>query len=368
MQPLFKLPKTTEVHVNIDSKKAAYLSPEILDKFLNDSQNFVMLINKQYMNVSEYNKKELLNFEGKLNYHSIGLKLLGSASAQNHNSKSEIQNTNEKNLPRMLEKIKPGCYTADSLLTFAFFIKSNEEIDLSKPEYAFLAVNQDFMRALASSEEITNINQKKRIYEREQKDFLPNTNYRYYRLKDDVNVKNTTQLHDSYGYLLDPNETKKIGHNYNPYRVHGNISVVEEDSERISLIKVKYTDPTIYDIVDRELKKISHRLPKREVTAINLLEVSKKQRLQEEENAKKAAAKGKDYFRIKMMADLAATYIKDQTITDEFKEKAFNYYLKNEKLYWNTYRMLGSCDDDNFSYDVFYMMHLIRSENKAIDL
>lgn len=146
--------------------------------------------------------------------------------------------------------------------------------------------------------------------------------------------------------------------------MHGNISVVEENSERISLIKVKYTDSTIYDIVDKELKKISHRLPKREVTAINLREVSKRQRLQEEKNAKKAAAKGKDYFRIKMMADLAATYIKDQPITEEFKEKAFNYYLKNEKLYWNTYRILGSCDDDNFSWDVFYMMHLIRSENK----
>lgn len=362
IQPPFNSPEESEIHVVMKPNHAAYLSPEILDKFLNDSEHSVMLMDKTHMNVSEYNKNALLNFDGKLNYHSIGLKLIEAGNVTSANNKSEIQNSSTENLPRILEKVKPGCYTSDSLLIFAFFIESGETIDLSKPEYSFLAVNQDFMRLMASSEEIINLKQKQRIYDREQKDFLPNTRYRYYRLKDDVNVKDPRQLHQSFGYLLNSDDARKIGHNFNPGRVIGDVEVVEETPERISLIKVKYTSSTIYDIVDRELKKISKRLTKREATSINLQEASKKQRLKEEENAKKATNKGKDYFRIKMIADLAATYIKDQPATEEFKKKAFEYYLNNKKLYLDTTKILGYLDD--FSWDVFYMMHLIRTENK----
>ena len=364
IQPPFNLPEESEIHVVMKPDHAAYLSPEILDKFLNDSKHSVMLMDKTYMNVSEYNKKTLLNFGGKLNYHSPGVKLIesGDVTSSSNNNELKTQNSNTKNLSRILEKVKPGCYTTDSLLIFAFFIEGGETIDLSRPEYSFLAVNQDFMRLMANSEEITNPKQKQRIYERQQKDFLPNTKYRYYRLKDDVNVKDPRQLHESFGYLLNSDDAKKIGHNFNPGRVIGDVEVVEETPERISLIKVKYTSSTICDIVDRELRKISKRLTKREATSINLQEVSKNQRLKEEENAKKTTNKGKDYFRIKMIADLAATYIKDQPPTEEFKKKAFEYYLNNKKLYLDTMKILGYLDD--FSWDVFYMIHLIKTENK----
>lgn len=121
-------------------------------------------------------------------------------------------------------------------------------------------------------------------------------------------------------------------------------------------------NPAACGIVDRELRKVSKRLTKKEAISIHLQEVSREQRKKEEKLAKEATRKGKDYFRIKMMADLASVYINEDSLTEEFSNEAFRYYQKNEKLYWDTRKTLGI--DYKLNWNVFYMMHLIRTEKK----
>lgn len=368
MQPNFKLREATEFRINIDSNRVAYLTPEILYRMLNDSEHSVELMSGEYENVSTYNKRTILDFDGKLKYFGKGVKMLGGGTeSDNKGNSTEFNNeidVQEGKTPKIIDKLKSGLYTAESShLTLPFFLNEGEIIDLSRPEYAFLALNQKFMRVLARSEEITSPKKKLRIYEREQKDFLPKTKIRYYRLKDTVTITSLKQLHGkNENGLYESDVSQDIGHGFNPLRVKGHLSVVESENGRISIIKVDYTNPAIYGIVDKELRKVSKRLTKNEATLMNLQEISAKQREEEKQRAEKAAKKGKDYFRIKMMADLASTYVKEQVLTEEFKEEAYKYRTKNEKSYWDTRRILGI--DYDLSWEDFYMMHLIRTQKK----
>lgn len=369
MQPNFQLNETTSIGSWISSDSAIYLTPKIIDRMLNDNKNSIRFSDGSTENVSTYNKRNIINFDGKLDYMGKGFKMIGSGGKSDDKGYiNEIEATqkSEKNLSLLMARIKPGLYkTKSSFLPLEFFLEKGEIIDFSKPEYTFLTVNQRFMEALGKSVEITSIKKKSKIYDSEQRDFLPKTRTRYYRLKDDVNVKSLTQL--QYMYMTS-GEVQEIGHNFNRYRVKGNLEVVDEENGRISVIKIDYENPAVYGIVDRELRKVSKRLNRKEAVSMHLQEVSRKQRKNEEELVKKAARKGKDYFRTKMIADLARIYIDEGSLTNEFRNEAFRYYEKHKKAYWDTWETLGQ--DSNFNWDDFYMMHLIRNEkrdNRLID-
>lgn len=380
MQPDFQLQETTEFDALISKDNFVYLTPELLNRILNDSKNSIKFMNGESENVSEYNKRQILNFDGKLDYLGDSLKMLTVDTAELNSSKveseeSEIQENYPETLSQIISKIKPGVYTAQSsFLSLEFFLEKGETIDLLKPEYAILALNQNFMRAVARGEEITDPKKKYRIYKGEQKDFLPNTHTRYYKLKPGIDAH---LLIDYYSReMRDSSILQGIGHNFEPTRVTGKIELVEGYSEENPVIKVTYTNPVIYGIVDKELKKISTRLSRKEAIAMHSQEVSIREKKSEERRAKEAARKGKDYFRTKMMADLASTYVREKTLTDEFIHEALEYYSKNEKQYWNIHKILNSDPDLDIDFDynlsikAFYMMHLIRTEkkdNRAID-
>lgn len=378
MQPSFQLQETTEVGASISKDNFVYLTPELLDRLLNDRKNSIKFMNGESENVSEYNKRQILNFDGQLEYLGDSLKMLTVDATELKSSKvereeSEIQENYPETLAQIISKIKPGVYsTQSSFLPLVFFLEKGETIDLSKPEFAILALNQNFMKALARSTEITDPKKKYRIYKREQKDFLPNTNTRYYKLKKGIDAH---LLIDYYSReLIDSSILQDIGHNFEPTRVKGEIELVEGYSEENPVIKVTYTNPAIYGIVDKELKKISKRLSRKEAIAMHSQEVSIREKKSEERKAQEAARKGKDYFRTKMMADLASTYVREQTLTDEFMHEAWEYYRQNQKQYYNVDKILNSDSDMEFEYDLsieaFYMMHLIRTDkkdNRAID-
>lgn len=361
MQPNFQLPRTTEISSWIVSDEYTYLTPKILEKVLNDSKNYVELYGGGHMNVSEYNKQQILKFDGKLNHIGNESKIPMLAMAEKPDDERdniEMQNSTENSI-ETVSKMKSGLYsTKGSYLSLEYFLEKGEVIDFSKPEYAFSVLNQNFMKVLGVSEEIISPKKKFRIYKREQKDFLPRTETRYYRMKDDVNVKSLNQLQNSIYYP----QVQDIGHDFNRNRVKGRLQVVETEGERISVIKVDYQNPAIYGIVDKELRRISTRLTRREAVSMSLQESSKKQREEEEELAKRASKKGKDYFRIKMIADLAKTYADEQELTEEFMSRAYEYCRENEKLFYDTSKILGY--DYHLNFEDFYMMHLIRSERK----
>lgn len=364
MQPKFELQATTEISAWIDSNGPVYLTPEILNKMLNDNKNFVELMNGEYENVSEYNKRQILNFDGKLNYMGNKSKMPMLTTAEkldDEKDSTEIQEKSRGDLLQVIPRMRSGFYsTTDgvSSLKLEYFLEKGEIIDFSKLEYAFLVLNQDFMKILGVSEEIISPRKKLKIYEREQKDFLPRTATRYYKIKDDVNVESLNQLQ----YNIYHPQVQDIGHNFNRNRVKGRLQVVETEDERISVIKVDYQNPAIYGIVDKELRKISRRLTREEAIFVHANEVFARYRKEEENNAKEAAKKGKDYFRTKMIADLAQYYVKKQGETEEFSSKAYKYYIDNEKAYWNMRKTLGI--EYDLEFEDFYMMHLIRSERK----
>lgn len=364
MQPKFQLPRTMEISEWIGSKEYTYLTPEILERMLNDSKNCVTLFGGEHMNVSEYNKRKMLEFDGKLNYIGNESKIPMLTTTKGLNDEEDITESQEKDqevLSQVIPRMKSGLYTTEkSYLSLVYFLEKGEIINFSKPEYAFLAVNQDFMKVLGASEEIISPKKKFRIYKREQKDFLPRTTTRYYRMKEDVNITSLYQL--QYSIYHPQVQDKDIGHNFNRNRVEGRLQVVETEGERISVIKVEYQNPAIYEIVDKELRKVSRRLTRKEAVSMSLQEVSKKQREMERDLAQRAAKKGKDYFRTKMIADLAKTYVDEQELTEEFIHRAHEYYRENEKQFYNISKVLG------YDYDLkikdFYMMHLIRNERK----
>ena len=368
MQPNFQLPETIQCSALVSTDDTVYVTPELLDKFFNDNVHGVNFRDGSCMRVSEYNKRQVVNFDGEFDYQGkdLGIKKLGAAININTNdedSRLEAQKKSVGDLPQPIKKMKPGFYsTKSSFLSLVFFMEKGEVIDFSKPEYALLSLNQSFMNVLGRSEEITNPNKKLRIYEKEQRDFLPNTTTRYYRLKDDVNITSTLQLQYYINELKDNAGLQAVKHDFNPHRVKGIIDVVEMNNGRISVIKVVYTTPAYYQIVDKELKKISKRLSKKEATLMNLQEISKSQKEIETKWAERATKKGKDYFRTKMIADLAKTYVDEQPLTDEFESKATQYRFENEKLYHNTINILPP--GYHLSWNDFYMMHLIRTQKR----
>lgn len=222
MQPNFQLTESTLFDSLITSDKVTYLTPKIIDRMLNDNENSVALLNGGTENVSTYNKRQIINFDGKIDYISVedhigkGFKTIDSGDENDDKgdtSKIEAKPKttlakSEKSLPQIIAGIKPGFYKTDSsFLPLNFFLKEGEIIDFSKPDYTFLTVNQDFMRVLGRSTEITSIKKKSKIYNSEQRDCLPKTRIRYYRLKDDVDVKSLTQL-QSYTFYNNRKSTR----------------------------------------------------------------------------------------------------------------------------------------------------------------
>ena len=353
MQPNIHLTEPLEVGMGITSSEWVYLTPKIVERMLNDDENEVKLKKDSEEKVGKYNKSILKEYAGvkvqKVNSKKI--KLLGLKD----NKQEETDNSVDKEpdietlyFPEKGEEIQPGVYkTIEGYIPVTVFFKEGDVIDFSDPEYILLLVDQDFMRVLANSHEITDLKMKKRIQEDEETDFLIITDEadeklyeeygddwiyiekkytRFYRINDDIDIdiESVSKLSRIQGEIC--RDDFDIGYGYDCSRVCGKIEAIESEGKRVSIIKVEYDNPAIYSIMDKELQKISTRLTKQEAYRAYIKRRSEKQKKDEEKRKSEAEKKGiKNYDRIKMIAELAAYYVKNTDLTDDFIHKAFEY-------------------------------------------
>ncbi len=378
IQPKVKLTKQIEISLWI-KENSVYLTQEFLNRMIEDESN-IELLNGESISTSEYNRRNIISAFKK------GIQIIKYEPGNNllpffgdgSNDKDRINDKEKKEVgtfcvPPTLEDFKPGIYkskTEKSFIPLTLILYAGEVIDFSKLEFALLALNQDFMKLLVRSEEITSLREKERIYKSEQKGFFGQSNIKYYRVKKTVNlneqdVEYLTRHIDRFGRTT-------VGHGYDIDRVWGNITAVETENERVKTIKVEFTNPAIYGIMDKEIRKIARRMNERESFHTYLNERNEKQRKIEEERIKRMKIKKDDYFRTKMLADLAKSYTMDKKYIDwnieedKFKEDAWNFYEKRIKQYNRTREVLGS----ELTVEEFYMMYQIRSrfrDNRNID-
>ena len=370
MQPKVKLPVPMQLSMWIDSDVWVYLTPEIINRMFNDEENSVKLMDGNSMRVADYNKRVFKkNLDIRLQKAGRRQSLLEFTDDSHYGLSSNNQRKDTFSLVTLEEGIEPGIYrTESSYLPLTIVLPEGNIIDFSKLEYALSALNQSFMRVLANSKEITSLRTKKRINEDEQQDFIfdteTNEKQRYYRLNDDVNIdiKSISKLarrwdKESWEDVIN------IGNDYDYRRVSGEIEAVETENGRVSVIKVTYWNPATYSIMDKELQKISRRLPEKEAFRMYIKERTAKQKASEEKMAQEAIRKDKDYFRTKMIADLARTYVSKGNLTSEFKEKA-NEYDKDGKKSYKIFKLLGIW----LSEEEIYMMHIIgnKKDNRVL--
>ena len=290
-------------------------------------ENEIPLLDGGSMSVSEYNRKNILSAFGKgteIIKYEVGNKLL--PLFENYSNGEDSAHDKEIHtlvVPQSLKDVKPGIYKIKekkSYIPLDLVLKPGDEIDFSKPEFGLLAINQDFMKVLARSREITNLKEKERIYKSELKGFFKDSNVKYYRIKKCINLNE-----QDVPYLATsadrPNKSINVGYGYDRHRVRGNISAIETINGRVAIIKVEYTNSAIMGIMDKEIRKIAKKMNQRESLHAYMLERDKKQKIKEEENKKIANEKRIDYFRTKMMVDLAKSYIMDKKYIDWYKKE-----------------------------------------------
>lgn len=372
IQPKVKLTKQIEISLWI-KENSVYLTQEFLNRMIEDESN-IELLNGESISTSEYNKRNIISAFKKgtqiIKYEPGNNLLPFFGDGANDNERKEVSSFC---VPSTLEDFRPGIYkskTENSFIPLTLILYAGDVIDFSKLEFALLALNQDFMKLLVRSEEITSLREKERIYKSEQKGFFGQSNIKYYRVKKTVNLNE--QDVEYLARHIDRFDRTTVGHGYDIDRVWGNITAVETENERVKTIKVEFSNPAIYGIMDKEIRKIARRMNERESFHTYLNERNEKQRKIEEERIKRMKIKKDDYFRTKMLADLAKSYTMDKKYIDwnieeeKFKEDAWNFYENRIKQYYSTREVLGS----ELTVEEFYMMHQIRSrfrDNRNID-
>ena len=388
MQPNIHLTDPLEVGMWITSEEWVYLTPKIVERMLNDDKNEVKLMNGSKEKVGKYNKRILEEYAGVKvqRVESEKTKLLGLKDNKQEKTDNRVDEEFKTfYTPEKGEEIQPGLYkTIEGYIPLTVFFKEGDVIDFSDLEYILLLVNQDFMRVLANSHEITNSEMKKRIQEDEETDFLIITDERdekqskeygddsfyiekkytrFYRINDDIDIdiESVSKLSRIQGEIC--RDDFDIGYGYDCSRVCGKIEAIESEGKRVSIIKVEYDNPAIYSIMDKELQKISTRLTKQEAYRAYIKRRSEKQKEDEEE--RKSKAKGINYVRIKMIAELAKYYVKNTDLTDDFIKKAIKYDdAKGKREKNKLYNILGFYP----SFKELYRMHeLSKNDTRKIE-
>lgn len=131
-------------------------------------------------------------------------------------------------------------------------VKKGEEWHLSNPAVALALFEQDFIRLLASSEEILG-KEKEEIILNETKDYIPNTAIKYYKVKDGIKITKKDMFNDL------------SGTNFNSYLVKNYSSIIicevnqnnyNEDGT-IKYFSVKFHNGIRDNKIEKELEKIA---------------------------------------------------------------------------------------------------------------
>jgi len=314
------------------------------------------------------------------------------------------------------ENIKPGIYNTDKPVSVKFYFDSEQEIDFGKqPEYLYNFIDIGFLEFLSNSTEILNKEEKKQIYDSINQDAIivrdsdgsPISKIRYYRVRPGI-VINADERHMFEKGSL-PKEYLSVEgcDNLNPNRIIGEMRVVEKNSnDEAEIIKVIISDGTeanhTYN-TDGELNKLGERLSGLDLHMVRLKEITryKKEELQalrKRYGAKSSSSNNgkKDIYsmdpidRIIKLIDIASHRVKKTKLSDDFKQKAEEYYRnntedskghysrsKNLKMFDEVYSIVAGevCLDEGngsfyfrndeerelFKY-TFYMVHLIERE------
>ncbi len=253
------------------------------------------------------------------------------------------------------ENIKPGIYSTDKPSSVMFYFDSEQEIDFGKqPEYLYNFINIGFLEFLNSSTEVLDKEEKKQIYDSINQDAIivrdsdgsPISKIRYYRVRPGIVINADEQHMFEKGSLLKEYLSIDGCDELDTSRIIGEMRVVEKNSnDEAEIIKVIIDDGTeanhAYN-TDGELNKLGERLSRLDLHMVRLKEITryKKEELQalrKRYGAKSSSSNNekKDIYsmdpidrRIKLI-DIAAYRVKKTKLSDDFKQKAEEYYRKN---------------------------------------
>lgn len=139
---------------------------------------------------------------------------------ENNNSNNILsQTTTNKNITNnaSLNKHSNRMYLLSGTMEFWIHFKPEEKLYFNNPAVAILFSNQDLIKLLYNSVEVLG-EEKEELFKEEYKDNIPNTNIKYYKLKDGINlppetIRYSLHLEKTLPYLkhLDINFPKNTG-------------------------------------------------------------------------------------------------------------------------------------------------------------
>ena len=265
--------------------------------------------------------------------------------------------------------IKPGIYNTKGKVSVKYYMLPDEVIDFDKIEYLYNFINHGFLEFLDSTTEIRDRTEKEEIFNSvvkdtidikdtsEQTDRIINR-IRYYRVKpgvsisaSDFNVYDTDRFLDGY-FEINGCDSFDIS------RVSGEIRLVEKDSnDEAKVIKVIINEGTEANhayVTDMELSKIADRLSGLDLHMTRLKEIRRRnrmaiQRLREkygENNQKSSNGKNNvgaitSFERKMMLIDIAAMRVQKTSLTEEFKQKAEEFYVQNSTIFEDVKQKAG---------------------------
>ena len=264
--------------------------------------------------------------------------------------------------------IKPGIYNTKGEESVSYYMLPDEVIDFDKIEYLYNFINHSFLEFLKNTTEIRDREEKENIFKSigrdtidikdtsEQTDGIINR-IRYYRVKpgvsisaSDFNVYDTDRFLDGY-FNVNGCDSFDIS------RVCGEIRLVEKDSnDEAKVIKViinEGTDANYAYVTDMELSKIADRLSGLDLHMTRLKEIRRRnrmaiQRLREKYGTNSQKTNGNisigtmDPLERRMkLIDIAATRVQSSSLTEEFKQKAEEYYIQNSTIPENSIQLTG---------------------------
>ena len=414
MFPKITMEKDTPIKIYLVPGEKIYLSEELLARiFLDDCHEGYDWWSKSYYSenpVSFYNGRDLryLQENGYLTLELIPsdsddnstIRLLKKLSTKSEGLPPELKSKLSQKLDsdfsegQIPDKLKPGLYNITGKETWHLTVifDKGETLDLSKPEYALLFINNKFLQLLENSSEITS-RREKREFNNQWCEGVLQKGIRYYRIKEGISITEITDSEE----LRDLSKTKisdfpadvlLIKGNYYRIRIDVNsdksnnsyfskapdsssigidikrlckaepvISIAGYDNGKVILeVKQKHPSDVLYTgIMERELNKFADKLTAREATHFRLMEVSRNHRDIEDDVKRDATEYGiKNYLSFKMKAELAQKRAQEYPDKKYLSEMANNYCTEHKKRYWKYRRILYFVQD--FSQEAFYLM------------
>ena len=312
------------------------------------------------MPLGDYNKMKVHNVGGFTSFSEFVANDISNGDLRK-NELREAESMVSNSVP-----IKPGIYNTKGEESVEYYMLPDEVIDFDKIEYLYNFINHRFLEFLNSTTEIRDRAEKEEIFNSivrdtidikdtsEQTDWVINR-IRYYRVKpgvsinaSDFNVYSTDRFLSGY-FKVNGCDSFDIS------RVSGEIRLVEKDSnDEAKVIKVIINEGTEANhayITDMELSKIADRLSGLDLHMTRLKEIRRRnrmaiQRLREKYGTNSQKTKGNKSIgtmdplerRMKLI-DIAATRVQSSSLSEEFKQKAEEFYVQNSTIPENSIQL-----------------------------